>query len=407
MQIAPIPENENLRLQELYEYQILDTPEEKDFDDIVKLASEICKVPMSLITLIDMDRQWFKAKIGIEGTQTTRDEAFCAHAILDNNPLIVKDAKKDERFFDNPNVLNDPNVRFYCGFPLITPKGFKLGTLCVIDSKPRTINDFQKRALTILSQQVVDKLELRLKMNELKSVYKTLDEKNKKLEQLHQSNSKLLSIIGHDLKSPVATAITFLEVFGNEDIDVDQFKEYILAAKNNLEGLNFLMENLLQWAMLQYKQTEPTYTTINVYNAVKQEFDLISARAKIKNLELFNKVNQNLTIITDANILHFVIRNLVYNAIKFTETGNVTISAQVENGLLTCKIQDTGIGISEERLTKIFSWSNKSNTRGTQGEGGSGLGLQIVKEMVEKLNGEIKITSQLNKGTLATITLPV
>src|SRR5690606_13021649 len=99
--------------------------------------------------------------------------------------LIVEDAKKDARFFDNPNVLGDPHVRFYTGFPLITPKGYKLGTLCVIDSKPRVLSDFQKRALKVLTQQVVDKLELRLKMNELKELYKTIDEKNTRLEQLH------------------------------------------------------------------------------------------------------------------------------------------------------------------------------------------------------------------------------
>ena len=136
MLIAQLPTNENNRLRDLYSYDILDTPAETDFDELVELASQICKCPISLITLIDKDTQWLKSKKGIEKTQTPRDVAFCSHAILQDDVMVVENALEDERFHDNPLVTEDPNIRFYAGAPIVSPAGHKLGTVCIIDSEP-------------------------------------------------------------------------------------------------------------------------------------------------------------------------------------------------------------------------------------------------------------------------------
>jgi PAS domain S-box-containing protein len=167
MQIAPLPEDEAARLCALWQYRVLDTEPESAFDDLTRLASQLCGVPIALVSLIDAHRQWFKSRVGLEATETPRDVAFCSHAILQREMLIVQDTLQDERFAANPLVTSDPNIRFYAGAPLITPTGEALGTLCVIDRVPRTLTAQQIEVLQVLGQQVVTQLELRRSLMDL------------------------------------------------------------------------------------------------------------------------------------------------------------------------------------------------------------------------------------------------
>jgi GAF domain-containing protein len=164
----PYPSDENERLAELYDLGVLDTGEDKVFNDLASLAAYVCKAPIALISLIDRDRQWFKAKIGIDADETPRELSFCAHAILQDGTMEVHDSLEDERFRDNPFVTSDPHVRFYAGAPLTTPKGYKLGTLCVVDRVPRDLSEGQLAALRALSGQVTSQLELRRELRVLK-----------------------------------------------------------------------------------------------------------------------------------------------------------------------------------------------------------------------------------------------
>ena len=158
----PIPENEEARLLTLQSYHILDTPSEQEYDDIALLASQICGTPIATISLVDGERQWFKAKIGLDIQETPRDIAFCAYAIQSPaKTLVIGDALKDSRFINNPLVTSDPNIRFYAGAPLVTPDNFIIGTLCVIDCEPRELTAKQIESLQALARQVTMKLELR------------------------------------------------------------------------------------------------------------------------------------------------------------------------------------------------------------------------------------------------------
>lgn len=175
MSAAPLPGDELARLAVLRKYDVLDTPAEQAFDDAVKLASSICSTPIALVSLIDESRQWFKARVGMDVSETPRDQAFCAHAILSPDQLlVVPDATQDERFADNPLVTGNPDIRFYAGAPLVSASGHAMGTLCVIDREPRELSPMERDALATLARTVVTQLELRRVGNELSAANEQL-----------------------------------------------------------------------------------------------------------------------------------------------------------------------------------------------------------------------------------------
>ncbi len=170
------PKTEATRLQALADYRILDSESEQAFDDLAALAADICNAPIALVTFVDSHRQWFKAKIGLAISETPRDQAFCAHTILQTEVLVVEDATLDDRFSRNPLVTSDPKIRFYAGAPLLTRDGFGLGSLCVIDRKPRQLSPAQLKSLKTLGRVAVAHLEFRRTSAQLAAVAEELQE---------------------------------------------------------------------------------------------------------------------------------------------------------------------------------------------------------------------------------------
>jgi hypothetical protein len=165
--MRPIPPNEARRLEALRRYRVLDSAAEPAFDDFVELAAAICGTPISLVTLVDEHRQWFKARMGLDISETPREQAFCAYTIMQDQLMIVEDAALDPRFATNPLVTGDPHIRFYAGAPLTDHEGHGLGSLCVIDREPRQLTEPQRSALGTLARRVMAELEYRLVAGQL------------------------------------------------------------------------------------------------------------------------------------------------------------------------------------------------------------------------------------------------
>ncbi|MEO9483562.1 MAG: GAF domain-containing protein [Ekhidna sp.] len=244
--------SEQDRIEELRSLGILDSESEKDFDEIVELVSDLCQVPISLITLIDEKRQWFKAKKGIDISETAREHSFCHFTIENpNEVMVVENTLEDPRFSNNPFVINDPNVRFYAGFPLVTKNNFALGTLCIIDDKPRKLSENELRVLQILGRRVVALIELR-RENILQR--KLIEDGDKKLSLVTQRLIKAQEVakVGSwdwDVKDgTLYWSPQMYEIFGLDECGAEAliekwqsavYEEDLALVKNTLaEGLN-------------------------------------------------------------------------------------------------------------------------------------------------------------------------
>lgn len=405
---ASIPENDDERLKKLNSYQILDTPSETDYDELVQLASQICNVPISLMTLVDKDRQWFKASVGLNVSETPREISFCGHAINENNLFIVEDASKDERFSDNPLVTSDPNIRFYMGMPLTTPDGFNIGTLCVIDHEPRVLTKEQENAIRVLAKQVVNHLELRNQINEIKNAYVELYEERENYQRINKIYQKLLSIVGHDIRGPIYSFIQLVEMVMDGTVSYDDFMHLAPDFKKNMQNTTNLLNNLVDWGKEHIQGNTIKLNEINFKQIVEKVKSNLITQANLKGIEIINRVPDNIIVHFDENIIRFILRNLISNALKFTKEGHIIIEASKSDSHFEFSVSDTGIGMTDDIKRDIFKWGNVKNSRlGTNNEKGTGLGLSIIKEFVDQLNADIHIDTEINKGSKFTIRIPL
>ncbi|WP_179315234.1 sensor histidine kinase [Winogradskyella undariae] len=397
--IAPTKHiKENERLAALQSYNILDTLPHADYDGITKIAAQICDAPIALISLVDKDRQWFKSSYGLDAQETPRDVSFCGHAINEeHNALMVEDARKDKRFFDNPLVVNAPNVIFYGGVTLKTDSGLPLGTLCVIDSKPRVLSASQKEALDALSRQVINLLTLRKRNLELNDLVGKLEEKNLDLEQFAY-------VASHDIKSPLSNISNLAGMFladyrSKLDKEGVGLIELILKSTEYLYlFLDRLMEYSTKLDQLEHSKKKITIAefkdSLNVYYASNTTLELTYTTA----LEC---LQMNPIIVSQ------ILTNLINNAEKYSDKAIVKVDVAVTETPTHYKfsVSDNGPGIDEAYQDKIFDIFVKLSKIDKHGNEGSGLGLAIVKKLVTRLGGDIYVKSKPNEGAEFSFTI--
>jgi signal transduction histidine kinase len=395
----PIPANEEQRLQELYNFDILDTPYEVEFDEVVRLASQICCTSISTITLIDSTRQWFKAQVGMDSREGAREFAFCSHVIASEKEVYeIGDASQNEIFANNPLVTGEPNIRFYAAVPLVSSNGFKLGTLCVIDPKPMLLNDEQTFALKVLGRQVMKQLELRIKN-------KQLDKNTKRLQQQAELQNRIISIIAHDVRNPVASLKNIIELSHSNIISEEEAKELTLMADSQLDGTIKLLSDLVDWGKMQMVAHKLELEKIHLRALVAEKFKKFHVEASMKKNKFINLVDDDLLIYSDPHAIRFILRNLISNANKFTSDGAISVYAHKDNDKVLITVNDTGVGMTEKVRQKLFEDGGKHTSLGTNKEKGSGLGLMLTKDFIELLDGSLTVQSQLGKGTTISIEL--
>ncbi|MDH4274851.1 MAG: GAF domain-containing sensor histidine kinase [Gammaproteobacteria bacterium] len=397
MQSAPLPENEGERLKWLNELDILDTLEEQAYDDLTRIAAQLCAVPMALVSLVDRDRQWFKSHHGLDAHETPRDLAFCAHAILEDPVFIVEDADHDPRFNDNPLVTGGPLVKFYAGAPLILRDNIRVGTLCVIDHKPRTLNADQRAALEALARQVVSQLELRLQLREM--------------HRVDDSKDEFVNMVSHELRTPLTAINGSLGLLYN-DVNLGltaHSRTLVEIAYRNTERLLHIVNDILDASRITSGHLELRLAAVDMV-ALAQRAVLLSQPYCEKCgcsvvMELSTDAG-SLIVQGDEQRLLQVISNIISNAAKFSprET-QVTVAVRASGATVWLGVTDLGPGIPADKRGEIFQRFHRLHS-GDDKMPGTGLGLHICKKIIDLHGGEIGFDSVPGDHTTFYFTLP-
>lgn len=391
MIIPEKPHNETERLRALKSYGVLDTISEKEYDQLTAIASEICGCSMSLISLLDDDRQWFKSRVGLDAPQTPREYAFCGHAIqFATSPLIVEDARKDHRFHDNPLVTDNPNLVFYAGIPLVNEDGYALGTLCVLDRQPKQLTTGQITALKALSEQVMALLELRRSKMSLEKSLQILEEKNRDLEQF-------AFIAAHDLKSPLNGISTLSELL--MDSHSEALREDGLRMMSAIKGSSLQLSGMIS-GLLEYYRLD---STMEVPKESLPSKVLIGQLAQL----FAGEAQLVLDFETTLNALHCnkpaviqILVNLITNALKYGDKQPTHVVVRIEELMnhYLFEVSDNGPGIPQDQHHKLFQLFSIVSSHDRKGQKGNGLGLATVKKLVHRMGGDVSIKSTLGQG---------
>ncbi|MEO6911519.1 MAG: GAF domain-containing sensor histidine kinase [Edaphobacter sp.] len=392
--------NDSARLAALRKYAILDTLPEQTYDDLTSLASFISGAPISLISLVDKDRQWFKSSVGLGDRETPRDQSFCAYTIADARTLIVEDTLLDPRFSDNPLVAGEPGIRFYAGAPLVDPHGHVLGTLCLIDNKPREISAAQVSALEALSRQVMQLLEARLGVLESQKAAKALMQ-SEKLAAV----GRLASSMAHEINNPLEAVTNLLYLSRQRATDPD-LESWLDQAEQELRRISVIANQTLRF----HKQTSKPQS-INCHSLFSTILSVYESRIKNAGITIEKRKRATEPVECFEGDIRQVLGNVVSNAIDAMPMGGRLIVRSREGTNwrtgkrgLVLTVADSGMGMSHDTQCRMFEAFFS-----TKGIGGAGLGLWISADIMHRHGGKITIRSSQESaqtGTVVSLFIP-
>jgi signal transduction histidine kinase len=397
MRIAPVRENEQEKLKTLNDNSVVCPVSESGFEDICRIISELCHSTITLISIIDANRNWYRSHHPLINEAAAAEFAFCTQAVHHpKEALIIADLHKDHRFENTPFVKQAPYAAFYAGLPLISPDGAPLGTLCIWDNKSRELDPKQLAALLSLSRQTATVIDLKLKTARL----------TQKIEEAKTAFSELdqfSTIAAHDIKSPLNAMISLSDLLKNNyagqlDEEGNDYINYLHTSASNLSDLVTSVLNYSRNTHLLSDQVEP----INFALLAEETIELLRVPA---NVQISYDKNDKV-IVTNSVALKQILLNLLENAITHNDKEQIKIELVLRETPLQYElvVKDNGPGIPQARREQIFELFKRLPE--TTGAKRIGIGLAIVKKLTEKLHGNVKIESDESSGTTVIITLP-
>lgn len=395
----PMPPDELQRLEALRSLCVLDTPPEERFDRITRLACHLFDVPIAVISLVDHARQWFKSRQGLDVCETPRSVSFCGHAILDPDVFVVPDARQDPRFADNPLVTGEPFVRFYAGQPLASPGGARVGTLCIIDRRPRRMPAADMERLRDLGAWVERELE--------DAEHRAQRALLLKAERL---KNEFISTVSHELRTPLTSIRGSLGllaggVAGNLP---PQAHSLIDIALSNSERLVRLINDLLDIEKIESGKMVFRLEPLEIGPLVAQAVAGTTAYAGQLGVRISLEDRAPAArVLADPDRLTQVLANLLSNAAKFSPAGaRVEVLITRDQGSVRVAVTDRGPGIADDFRHRIFQKFAQADSSDTRQKGGTGLGLSISKAIIDRHGGDIGFDSRPGQGTTFFFLLP-
>lgn len=380
MPAAPLPKNEKERLDTLDGYRLLDTEPEPRYDRIVELAANACGTPIALFTLLDKNRQWFKARVGLSAQETARDISFCAHAVASDELLIVEDAASDHRFESNVLVLKKPGIRFYAGVPVHGHNGKPIGTLCVVDVKPRSLSASQR----LILEELATELELQIEIHRL----------SLQRRELVEERAVLTDMILHDAAGVVAVLGWQLEALRSRSAKDSEDLEFVLEAQKELTRMSQCM---------RVNNGPPRRLTVapekvDLRACLQQIATRLSNQVKHADMNFHAELPvPDVSVVTDPGLLTRILDNLVSNSVKACTSGaRLLMSARLDSeDRLFITVEDDGPGIDPELADQIF---DPYFSHYASGASGAGLGLSIARLAARALGGSVSYEALEPKG---------
>lgn len=388
-----LPPDEPERVAALQQLRILDTPAEERFDRITRTASDLFRVPIALVSLVDSQRQWFKSRTGLDASETPRAVSFCAHAILGTGPFVVEDALADSRFADNPLVVGPPGIRFYAGMPLRSDSGRKLGTLCIIDHSARHFGAADARRLHDLAAWAERELNLAQEID----------------RAVAEMRETLVRLISHELRTPVTGVVGALEVLRGGGIDADNIETLVRLATDSAGRLKRVVDEIVEIAEIDAGRQDVTPRPIDLPMFMEAARDFFADTPRQAGVGIELAAPPHLIVPVAPRPLTRILRALLDNALRFSPAGATVHFAATRPHPDTVRISvtDHGPGIPAELIPRLFLPFVQGDASDSRPHEGCGISLATGRRLAIAIGGHLGYEAGPNGGSCFYLDLPL